>query len=279
MSNAADNPDNAVLTFSLRPGKTHTAETLYGTEFSYSGNASHAFAITNVTKGGIVINGGIVQNAIIRRNTISYTHSLGSQIESGSGGAENSAINVHGFKNLSVMDNTITDCINSSAFDFDGSLSGGTKVEKGSGLICRGNTVTRSGGAAFFVIDDAVIVDNSFTMSDSNEGKQLFGCLGSSNVTIQNNVFNVSKGKAKNFYPIYIADTRYVKSGKISIGGNIINSDDQHFVFINSVFSGDCEIGENEVQSSGRPDGTLFIVNNSKKEVKFPKKSKFTKYR
>lgn len=235
--------------------------------------------IENVTNGGIVINGGVLRNALISGNQIVNTHCYGNQFQGESGGAENSAINVHGFRNLSITDNIITDCINSSSFDFDGSLSVGTKVEKGTGLICRGNKVTRSGGAAFFVIEDAIIEGNSFTMADSNEGKQLFGISGSSNVSIQNNVFNVSKGKAKSFYPIYITDTRNVKSGKISIEGNIINSDDKHFIFINTTFAGDCKVGENEVRSSGRTDGTLFIVNNSKTKVEIPKNSKLTRYR
>lgn len=94
--------------------------------------------IRNMSNGGIVFNGGEVTNVVVENNKILNVFCCGSQFEGEKGSAENSAINFHGFHNLVIKNNSITDCIHSSAMDLDGTSSDG-RQEKGIGLVCSGN--------------------------------------------------------------------------------------------------------------------------------------------
>ena len=235
--------------------------------------------IDNVTNGGIVFAGGEVWNATVRVNHISRTHALGKQFDGEINGGPNSAINMHGFRNALVESNIISDCFNSSCLDFDGSISGSNKTEKGTGLKVRNNKISHSGSAALFVVQDVEFSGNTIRTDGDNESSQAIAVLGSRNLRIKGNTFMLCKGHAQHYYPIYITDTKTVRSGEITITGNDISTDDQHFVFVNSVFTGDCQIDKNNIRKSGRKDGTLTVVNNSKTTVNLPKKSKLVKYR
>lgn len=234
--------------------------------------------IDRVTNGGIVFTGGDVWNVTVKNNSISNTHYLGKQFPEESNGGPNSAINFHGFRNVIVEGNTITDCMNSSGMDFDGSVSSGTKVAKGHNLIVRGNKCTRTGAIALFVVKDVVFENNTITNDNTYAYQSVIAISGASNVKIQKNLLHLNKGQVKAFYPIYLTDTKTVRSGRIQIEGNIVSSDSEHFVFINSHFEGYFQLGTNEVKSSGRPNGKLFIVNNSRQKVAIPAKSKMELY-
>lgn len=253
-----------------------------GVGFSEESNTSIIIennAIDKVTNGGIVFSGGYVWNVIVRCNAISNTHYLGKQFAGEIDGGPNSAINFHGFNNVLVEGNTITDCINSSALDFDGSISSGIKVEKGKKLQVRDNQCLRTGPVALFVVEDVTLKRNTFISDDSNISQSIMTISGANNIEIQSNQFNLSRGKAQRYYPIYITDTGSVHSGRIKIGDNKIISNDKHFIFVNTVFSGDCEIGENIIESSGRSDGTLYLVNNSRRRIELPENGKIVIYK
>jgi hypothetical protein len=235
--------------------------------------------IDYVANGGIVFSGGEVWNATVRNNHISHTHALGKQFDGEIDGGPNSAINFHGFYNVLIENNTIDNCPNSSSFDFDGSLSGKTGIEKGTGLVVQNNIITRSGGIAFFVVQDVKFANNTLQSANNADDQHYFDISGSRNLIIHGNNLKLNKGRAKKYYPIYITDTKTVKCGKIKIGGNVVSTDGQHFVFINAAFTGECQIEENTVRSSGSKDGTLSVVNNSKTIIELPKKSKLVRYK
>lgn len=235
--------------------------------------------IDRVSNGGIVFAGGDVWNVTVKGNRISNTHFLGKQFPNENNGGPNSAINFHGFHNVVVENNIIKNCCNSSCFDFDGSLSGKNSVEKGFNLVVKNNKFLEVCGGALFVVDDVLFEDNILETGSANVSQSIISVSGSKNIKIHRNSFRLSKGNAKAYYPLYVSDTGSVGSGLVSISGNEIYSDDKHFVFINSRYTGNCKIGKNSIKKSGRADGTLFIVNNSKTKVDIPKKSKFVKYK
>lgn len=232
--------------------------------------------IDMVSNGGIVFAGGEVWNATVRNNSISNTHYLGKQFEGESDGAINSAINFHGFRNAMVEDNKITECPNSVCFDFDGSVSGGKKVEKGTGLIVRRNVCENAGVVALFVVQDVVVQGNHFSNPIDNHSSRYLWIYGASNVDVSENSFSLTSGSAKSFYPISVSDIGEVKSGSIKVGGNKVETDGKIFVFVNYKFEGECHIGENEIIS---PHSTASVVNNSKAKVTIPKSKKIVWYR
>lgn len=235
--------------------------------------------IDNVTNGGIVFAGGEVWNVTVKGNHISRTHALGKEFDGELDGAINSAINFHGFRNILIENNEIDNCPLSSSLDFDGSIAGKTQIEKGTGLTVRNNRITNSGPIALFVVRDVDFVDNMINNGECNKSNDVISVWGSDNVIIHNNRLFLSKGSTKSFYPIYLVDSKYVKSGVVQIKDNEISTDGEHFVFVNASYSGDCQIGENTVRGSGRRDGTLTVVNNSKQTVNLPKTSKLVRYK
>lgn len=247
----------------------------------FSANNANRVLIENnridmVSNGGIVFAGGEVWNAIVRNNSISNTHCLGKQFEGESNGALNSAINFHGFRNAVVEDNRIMNCPNSVCFDFDGSISGGKKVEKGTGLIVRRNVCENVGGIALFVIKDVEFKENVFSNPLNNEFPRYLAITGASDVLVSDNQFSLSSGSVKSFYPISVSDIGNVESGFIKIGGNKLITDGTIFVFVNKIFKGECQVGENEIVS---PYSTASVVNNSKARVTIPKSKKIVWYR
>lgn len=232
--------------------------------------------IDSVSNGGIVFTGGEVWNATIRKNRISNTHCLGNQFDNETGGGPNSAINLHGFRNAVVEDNVITSCAKSACFDFDGSVSGGTDVAKGTGLTIQRNNCSNVGVVALFVVKDVTLRNN--TMSNSKVGTtELFMMInGSKNVSITDNVFKLYKAQAKRYYPISIKDTKLVDSGRIRIEGNSIDTDSNILVYVDDYFDGDCIIGENIIVGQKKK---LSVVNNSKAKVSIPTKGKIVWYK
>ena len=247
----------------------------------FSANNANRVLIENnridmVSNGGIVFAGGEVWNATVRNNNISNTHCLGKQFEGESEGAINSAINFHGFRNAVVEDNRITDCPNSVCFDFDGSVSGGKKVEKGTGLIVRRNVCEDVGGIALFVIKDVEFKDNVLSSPRDNMSSRYLSITGASDVVISGNQFRLTSTSSSTFYPISLSDIGEVKSGNVRVADNTLETDGKIFVFVNRQFSGACQIEENEIIS---PHATASVVNNSQAKVSIPKSKKIVWYR
>lgn len=236
-------------------------------------------SIDYVANGGIVFAGGEVWNVTVRNNKISRTHILGRQFEGEVDGAINSAINFHGFRNVKILNNTIANCQNSSSLDFDGSISGSTQIEKGSELVINNNSIISSGPIAFFVIQNVDFSNNIVDSGQMNNSQHTISVSGAKDVSIHDNKFVLKKGRAKSYYPIYFVDSKFVKSGATKLDNNEISTDGDHFVFVNANYSGDCKIGVNTVSSSGRHDGTLTVVNNSKRVVNLPRVGKLVRYK
>lgn len=234
--------------------------------------------IDNVTNGGIVFAGGDVWNVTVQNNIISNTHVLGNNFDDENNGGPNSAINFHGFHNIVVKNNTITDCLNSLAMTFNGSASGNTMVKKGSNLRVHNNRCTRTGHIALFVVEDVSFKGNAFINDDTNASQSIVSVSGASNIEIKSNQFRLAKGIIKSYYPVYITDAGIVPSGRIKIEDNRISTNDKYFIFVNTHFTGNCEVGKNAIEVSGLPDGKLFIVNNSTKNVDIPLKGKLVRY-
>lgn len=247
----------------------------------FSANNANRVLIENnridmVSNGGIVFAGGEVWNATVRNNSISNTHCLGKQFEGESNGALNSAINIHGFRNAVVEDNRITNCPNSACFDFDGSVSGGKKVEKGTGLVVRRNVCENVGGIALFVIKDVEFKDNVLSNNRDNESPRFLSISGASNVEVSGNKFLLTSKSSSTFYPITLSDIGEVKSGKVKVVDNTMDTNGKIFVFVNREFKGECQIDENEIIS---PHTTASVVNNSKAKVTIPKSKKIVWYK
>lgn len=247
----------------------------------FSANKDNRVLIENnridmVSNGGIVFAGGEVWNATVRNNIISNTHCLGKQFEGESDGALNSAINFHGFRNAVVEDNKITNCPNSACFDFDGSVAGGKKVEKGTGLVVRRNVCENVGGIALFVIKDVEFKDNVLTNPRDNKSSRYLAITGASDVEVSSNRFRLVSSSSSTFYPITLSDIGEVKSGNVRVVDNTMETNGKIFVFVNRQFSGACQIDENEIIS---PHATASVVNNSKAKVTIPKSKKIVWYK
>ena len=232
--------------------------------------------IDMVSNGGIVFAGGEVWNATVRNNSVSNTHCLGKQFEGESDGGPNSAINFHGFRNAVVEDNKITNCPNSVCFDFDGSVSGGKKVEKGTGLVVRRNVCENVGGIALFVIKDVEFKDNVLSNPRDNKSSRYLAITGASDVEVSGNQFRLVSSSSSTFYPITLSDIGEVKSGNVRVVDNTMETSGKIFVFVNRQFSGACQIDENEIIS---PHATASVVNNSKAKVTIPKSKKIVWYK
>lgn len=213
-----------------------------------------------ITNGGIVINGGDVWNTEICRNKISNVHCNGSQFGE-SIGAENSAINVHGFHSLAVEDNMISDCIHGSCFDFDGS-DGTEVIAKGTGLKVSGNVCRNVCGTALFGVKDAVFENNTMaSVKEQEDALNFISVLGCEDVTIRNNKITAYAPKKGSIYPIYLSNTSKLKSGQIAINGNIIESEGQTFLFCNQAFSGMCHLSKNQSHSLNGKNKLTFANN------------------
>lgn len=223
--------------------------------------------IENVTNGGIVINGGDVWNAEICRNKISNVHCNGTQFGE-SIDAENSAINVHGFHNLTVEGNMISDCIHGSCFDFDGS-DGTDVIAKGSGLKVSGNVCENVCGSALFGVNDVVFENNTMmSVAEKENALNFLSVLGCEDVAIRNNKITTHAPKNGSVYPIYLSNTSKLKSGDIVIRGNHIKSEGRTFLFVNQTFSGLCNLSKNHNQSVNGKSMLTYANNASAEHVR-----------
>lgn len=234
--------------------------------------------IDKVTNGGIVFTGGTVSNAVVRENRISNTHYLGNQFENESESGPNSAINFHGFKNARIQNNIITDCKKSACFAFNGEQTGVKKVAKGTGLYVSNNTCSRVGAMGVMVVSDVVFTGNTFQNDISNKSGMFIMIRGARDVVFENNVIQAYKGNVKTYYPFVISDHEDIASGLIRIKDNEIRTDGNILVFVNQHFNGECRIDDNVISSSGRKDGAVSVVNNSKATVSIPKSKKIVWY-
>ena len=222
--------------------------------------------IENVTNGGIVINGGDLWNATISRNSIKNIHCRGTQFGEQKG-AENSAINVHGFHNLTVEGNMISDCIYGSCFDFDGS-DGTEVIAKGTGLKVSGNVCQNVCGTALFGVKDAAFENNTMvSVKEKEDALNFLSVLGCEAITIRNNNITAHATKKGSVYPIYLSNTSELHSGDITISGNTIESEGQTFLFCNQAFSGLCHLSKNQNRSLNGKYKLTFANNAGEEHI------------
>lgn len=221
--------------------------------------------ISNVSNGGIVFNGGEVLNVCVENNTIFNTFCFGSQFDGERGAAENAVINFHGFHNLSIRNNTITDCIHSVALDLDGTSDDGSQ-KKGMGAICTGNTMHNVLHLCLFGVTDAEIYNNVIDIADQSSTTSTFSALSLNschNVEVCDNEFRLIKTNKTSAYPILIKQNTNRASGKINIHNNIIESDSNVYLMIYNGFTGEVE-AENNKATSTKTSSPLKWVNNSR---------------
>lgn len=221
--------------------------------------------ISNVSNGGIVFNGGEVLNVCVENNAIFNTFCFGSQFDGERGVAENAAINFHGFHNLSIRNNTITDCIHSLALDLDGT-SDDCSQKKGIRVICAGNTMRNVLHSCLFGVTDAEIYNNVLDIADQSSATSIISALSLNschNVEVRDNEFRLIKTNKTSAYPILIKQNTNRASGKINIHNNIIESDSNVYLMIYNGFTGEVEV-ENNKATSTKTSSPLKWVNNSK---------------
>lgn len=214
--------------------------------------------IRNVTNGGIVFNGGIVHNAVVEANHISNVFCFGKQSDKENGWAENAAINFHGFKKLVIRDNTIDNCIHSSAIDLDGTLSTDVSVRKGENVEIEGNTFNNIISPILYGVSNANIKNNNFiyiedeTSTGSESGLIINSC---DDVKVNNNSFTVADISNREIYPIIVRQKRGRTSGKIEIKDNCIRTNGSFFLKISKGFTGILDMMHNDTESTttGKP--------------------------
>lgn len=214
--------------------------------------------IKNVTNGGVVFNGGIIHNAVVEGNTISNVFCCGKLSDSDSRLAENSAINFHGFKKLAIRNNTIEDCIRSSAIDLDGTLSADVSVGKGEDVDIEGNTFNRIINPILYGVSNANISNNYFnymedeTSTGSESGLIINSC---DDIKVNNNSFTVVDTSNREIYPIIVRQKSGRTSGKIEIKDNRIRTNGSFFLKISKGFNGILDMMHNDTESTttGKP--------------------------
>lgn len=221
--------------------------------------------IANVSNGGIVFNGGEVTNVIVENNTISNVFCFGPQFDGEGGHAENAAINFHGFHNLEISHNTITNCSNSLALDLDGTSSDGTQ-DKGKHLNCYDNTISGACQSYLFGVEDADIHNNTIEIADQPSASSSISAItlnACSTIKLYDNDFRISKPTKSNAYPILVRQNTNRQSGKIEVYNNTVESDSKVYLMIYDGFTGEIEAKDNNAKSiiSSKP---LMWVNNSK---------------
>ena len=222
--------------------------------------------IENVTNGGIVVNGGDMWNATISQNSIANVHCMGSQFNEQTG-AENSAINVHGFHNLTVSGNQIRNCTYGSCFDFDGT-NGTDMIAKGHGLRVLDNDCQNVCGSALFGVQDVAFEHNTLvSVKDKNESLNFLAVSGSDNVTIRNNSIRTYAPKKGSLYPIYLTNTSILKSGNVLLDGNTIESEGNVFLFCNQAFTGVCSLRNNQNNSLNGKNKLTFANNAGEEHI------------
>jgi len=200
--------------------------------------------IDHVSNGGIVINGGEVWNTIVRNNRITDTYCLGKAGFDENGGAQNSAINFHGFRNLVIEDNIIENCPISSSIDLNGNL------DKGNQAKVRNNKLKNVGEVAIFLVNDIIFNGNEVgSGSIFADGIDFLVLLcGSKDIKIYDNTFSIQSVKNKYRYVFYANDMS-VKSGDIHIDNNQIITDEDAYFFSTKGFLGRCHIKNNSFSS------------------------------
>lgn len=221
--------------------------------------------IKNVSNGGIVFNGGEVTNIQIKNNKISNVFCFGIQFDGEKGNAENAAINFHGFHNLYVLNNSITDCTNSLALDFDGTASDGTQ-EKGTHLVCMGNVMRNVCQSYLFGVQGAEFFENQIEIADQPLATSAVSTItlnACHDVYLHHNTIILPKPKQVSAYPIVVRQNTNRTSGKIHLHNNIISSDSGVYLMLYNGFTGEVDADKNKATSitSSTP---LKWVNNSK---------------
>ena len=223
--------------------------------------------IDTVTNGGIVFCGGDVWNAEISRNVIRNVFCLGNSLPDDQLGAQNSAINVHGFHNLKVVDNFVENCLNTGCFDFDGTGPSGM-IEKGNSLLVSGNCCNNVLGTSFFGVENAIFENNEMVSGKWKEGEYAYfiSVIGSRNVEVRGNDITSYKPSKGNVFPVYIADTQTIQSGKVDIHDNSFVSEGSTFLLSNAKFSGKCTLKGNKGHILNDASAVLTYAFNSPKE-------------
>lgn len=182
--------------------------------------------IVNITRGGVVFNGGTIQNVFVDGNVINDVN-----LAEHSTGAQYSAINFHGFKNIRITKNTIN-ATGATGLDIDGSLSTSTDIAHGENAeICGNELVCRS--CILWVVKDTNIHHNLF---DLTEGVTLSGQIKFANNVVKavsaNSIYAITPSKTAGYtfdLDIAIYDNEvYLKSESTS----------GVWIFCNSALSG-----------------------------------------
>lgn len=221
--------------------------------------------IRNVSNGGIVFNGGEVTNVVVENNKISNVFCFGPQFEGERGNAENAAINFHGFHDVVIRNNTITDCIHSSAMDLDGTTSDG-RQEKGVGLIFSGNILCNVLHTCMFGVKDVEYSGNEISVAEQDSATSTISAIilnACHNVNVHGNDFSIIKPRNAAAYPILIRQNSNRTSGRIQIQDNIISSDTNVYLMIYDGFTGEVDADNNKTIST-TSSAALKWVNNSK---------------
>ncbi len=157
-----------------------------------------------------------------------------------------------------------------ASFPIDGSLKGKNGIAKGTGLTVRGNKIVNSGSVALFVVEKVDFSNNRFEGHVYHRTNSAILVMGARDVNITRNDFSLTKGAKDAVHPIFVRDISNYGSGKVQINNNKLSTDGNDFVFVNSDFSGECMIGENSIIRTGKVDGTIDVVNKSRKKVLLP---------
>jgi len=206
--------------------------------------------INQVSNGGIVINGGEVWNTQVKNNHIIGTYCLGRANFDENGGAQNSAVNFHGFRNLMIENNTIEDCPISSSIDLNGNL------DKGNHAVVKNNKMKNVGEVAIFLVNDVQFYGNEVSSGSLfAEGIDFLVLLcGSKDINIYDNTFSLHSD-INTYRYVFYANDMSVKSGDIHIDNNRIITDEDAYFFSSKGFSGKCRIKNNIFSSNQSKQG------------------------
>lgn len=220
--------------------------------------------ICNVTNGGIVFNGGTVSNVLVTHNVISNVFCCGTQFDSEKGNAENAAINFHGFNNLTINNNTITNCIYSSAMDIDGSAKDGSQ-NNGVALACTDNKMENVLNTSLLGVKNAEIARNIISIAVRDSVCSTVSAININacdSLSLNSNRILITKPQNRSAYPIILCQNSNLSSGTIIIDNNTIMSDSDVYLMIYEGFTGSVSASNNNAIST-----TEFVplkwVNNS----------------
>lgn len=233
--------------------------------------------IKSMSNGGIVFNGGEVTNVSVEDNIISNIYCFGPQFNGEKGNAENAAINFHGFHNLHILNNTISDCTHSLSLDVDGTSLDAKQI-KGDSLYCRGNIMRNVLQSYLFGVRYAEFFENDITIAEQPSASTVISGItlnSCHNVNLFSNVLRMQKPQKTDVYPIVIRQNTNQISGKISIHDNFINSDGNIYLMIYNGFTGNVDADNNKAISTNSCAPLKWVNNSKSKGIRVMDKNEY----